>query len=41
VTEAVNLGENDIQCHITYQACNERQCLPPTEVELSVPLRIE
>jgi hypothetical protein len=41
VTGSATGGENSVRCRVTYQACNERQCLPPTAVELSVPVRIE
>jgi hypothetical protein len=41
VTEAARPGEQLLQCIVTYQACNERQCLPPTSAELHVPLHVE
>jgi hypothetical protein len=41
VGEEVQSGEQTIQCTVGYQACNDRQCLPPTEVKLNVMLRVE
>lgn len=34
-------GESAVRCRVTYQVCDDRQCLQPAPLELSVPLRIE
>ena len=34
-------GEAVLKLALRYQACSERECLPPAAVELSVPIRIE
>ena len=32
------VGTHDITCKVSYQVCNERQCLKPAERTLRVPL---
>ncbi len=34
-------GKVEIQCKVTYQACDESRCLPPTKTTLRVPLEIK
>jgi hypothetical protein len=34
-------GKLPIKCHVRYEACNERQCLQPTALELQVVLDIQ
>lgn len=34
-------GEKQIKSRIRYQACNDRQCLAPTAIDLVVPLRVD
>jgi hypothetical protein len=34
-------GEQPLKCRVSYQACDARQCLAPTEVELAATVRIE
>jgi Thiol:disulfide interchange protein DsbD, N-terminal len=41
VKPGATAGEQPIKCRVSYQACNERQCLRPTAVELAVALRVE
>lgn len=41
VTEATAAGDHAIKCRIRLQACNDRQCLAPSTIELSAPLHVE
>ncbi len=41
VTDAAPAGEHDILCRVHYQACDERRCLRPTDVELVGRLEVE
>ena len=41
VTERAAAGEQRVQCRVSYQACNERQCLRPSAIELATVLHIE
>ncbi len=37
----LSTGEMVITCRVQFQACNDRQCLPPTAVELASSLELE
>jgi hypothetical protein len=41
VTESAASGEQQVVCRVRFQACDERQCLRPEEVELEGTLVIE
>lgn len=41
VTPAATAGEHDLRCRVKFTACDERRCLRPMPVDLTVPLRIE
>jgi hypothetical protein len=41
VKEGAAAGEHPVQCRVTYQACDDRQCLRPAAILLEVPLHIE
>ena len=41
VTERATVGEQRVKCRVRYQACDQRRCLQPSAIELSVPLHIE
>ncbi len=41
ITDASPAGEKLITCEVHYQACNERQCLQPTKLELITPLIVD
>lgn len=36
--DPIAVGEHEITCKVGYQVCNERQCLKPETLTLSVPL---
>lgn len=36
--DSIAVGEHEITCKVGYQVCNERQCLKPETLTLSVPL---
>jgi hypothetical protein len=41
IAEGAPRGKVPIQCRVQYEACNERQCLQPTALELQVLLEVE
>jgi hypothetical protein len=34
-------GKINVACRVTYQACDEKQCLPPASVDLAVAVNVE
>jgi hypothetical protein len=40
VTEKATVGNVDVFCNLTYQACDENQCLRPTTIKLRAPLEV-
>jgi DsbC/DsbD-like thiol-disulfide interchange protein len=40
VAKTAAAGTFEIACTVRYQACSDRSCLPPTELQLVVPLTI-
>ena len=38
VGPTATVGTHEITCKVSYQVCNERQCLKPAELTLRVPL---
>jgi hypothetical protein len=41
IAEGAPRGKVPIRCRVQYEACNERQCLQPTSLELQVLLEVE
>jgi hypothetical protein len=41
IAEGAPTGECRIKCRIAYQACDDRRCLAPAEIELGIPLLIK
>jgi hypothetical protein len=41
IAEGTPRGKVPIRCRVQYEACNERQCLQPTALELQVQLDVE
>ena len=40
VGDSLRLGDHLLRAAVTYQACNDRMCLPPATVYADVPLRV-
>lgn len=41
ITDQTSRGEYQIKCLVHYQACDEKRCLKPTQIELTIPVIIE
>jgi hypothetical protein len=41
VKDGATAGKHAVGCRVTYQACDQRQCLQPAAIALQVQLRVE